>query len=831
MTQTLEQIKREKTWSYITSEAQLIQTCKDLDDYCSIFEAKNRRPKLAWDLETYNPKDLNAKNIRPVKGLDGEYEGRIRLLILGLDPSIEDHQFLIDVKKIGEEVVARHINKFLMKCLLIGQNNIYDLPFIIEFFGIFPPFVRDLLLMSLLFYAGDKLVVKGYKIDDRHHTLADHYENFLDPGWFKSRTGMYFEEYKDYKKRNQGARWGNEILDRDQMEYSADEGSLVHPTYIAMLAKLEEFMKRQNKPGMLNTFLMECDALLEFAVMSLVGVPYDIQYAQDVSDVYLKTKLEEAENALMVYPEFWEEVKNETTLVPLMDGSKIKIQSRKISVPYCKFINIGGKNTAQGDGQLTRALKRAGLPLPNSQQGTFVQLLYDVDKAKDLTDKQKDILANVLKWVRAKGSLLDRYGSEAMAEHLAEDGRFYPSWFQIGADTQRTSCKNPALQTIPGGSKDNLFEDDEKVGEKIRRGIATVPGRSVIVGDWSNQEVRLAYQVSQDPYLKLVFLQNRDQHSEFAKEVFQLDYYPTKTKGGEMRQAGKTGFLQFQYLGGWRATKEAIYMDTKCKVLLTDDEAKNLNKKLKLRYEGMTDLAEECRAEVLKAVEHVQTLREFENRKDIFIGFTRLKYVMDDGTKKEYTRLRRFNLLKEHEQIIKRTKNKEEINSWKLKSKKDILFLLDYYDKDKKAALTTTKFGNLIRKGNFRFVDTLHRNYKKYDRKTKRWDTWNNEFNRRISDIVREYFNFLMQPEGATMLKISMIKIGRAFRERGWHPKKDCAIIAECHDSIIVECRDELAEEAREIMKYWMEKVAGWVIKGIPTPVSIKIGPNWGDAE
>ncbi|MCD6704788.1 hypothetical protein LT011_19375, partial [Vibrio cholerae] len=125
----------------------------------------------------------------------------------------------------------------------------------------------------------------------------------------------------------------------------------------------------------------------------------------------------------------------------------------------------------------------AGLALPNSQQGTFVQLLYDVEKAKDLTDKQKDILANVLKWVRAKGSLLDRYGSEAMAEHLYEDGRFYPQWFQIGTDTQRSSCKNPALQTIPGGSKDNFFEDGEKIGEKIRRGIACQPDRRIIVGD------------------------------------------------------------------------------------------------------------------------------------------------------------------------------------------------------------------------------------------------------------------------------------------------------------------------------------------------------------
>ena len=824
------EIQENKTYQYITTELQLAQACLDLDDYCKIFTDKGRKPKLSFDLETKPKPGSTVTSILPVKGLNGEYDGTIRLLLFGLDPQIEDAQFIIDVAKIGDDVVAHYVNKYFLSCIIIGQNLSYDIKWLFEFFGVLPTCTRDIMLFSQIFYGGDVL---NSKFSKREHNLVAVYEAWLDYSFIVTKTGMTPEQLYEFKDKHQNMDWNKDPLDDGDLFYAAMDVSMPHYVYMSMLKRHDEFSKKY-KVSLLNTWKMESEAEIEFALMGLVGVPFDVEYYETVVEPYLRGKLKQAEDNLSKYPEFWEEEENLTTIIKLMDGSKMKISNRCISVPYCRFINIGGKNYRKAGelmiGQLQRALKRCGLELPNCQQETFEVMLFDTENSTKLTEKQKDVLLNVLTWVKAKGSLLDRYGLEAMVEYLHETGRHYPSWFQIGTQTLRTTCKKPAYQTLPGG--DDIFEDGEKIGKMIRKGVRARHGYKIISGDWSNQEVRLAYMVCNDPYLKTVFLENRDQHGETARDLFQLDYTPTKDKGGDLRQAGKTAFLQHQYCGGWRATREAIYLDTKCRLYLSDEKAKDLKEKLKVKYAGITSMAEKCKKEVLKELEHVKSLREFENRKPIFIGFSKLQWVIN-GEKKDLTKLRRWCLTKEQEILIKRTRNREAIKEFKTKASQ-LRCLQKYLNRDKRCAIVSPKLINqyrINRRPQFKFVDTLHRNYKKYNEKTGEFETWNNAFNEMASRIAREYFNFLMQPEGATMLKLAMIELGKAFRAEGWDPRTDVGIILEAHDEIVTEAREELAEKAMEIQKTVMEKVASWAIRGIPAPVGIGISDTWGEAK
>ena len=127
-------------------------------------------------------------------------------------------------------------------------------------------------------------------------------------------------------------------------------------------------------------------------------------------------------------------------------------------------------------------------------------------------------------------------------------------------------------------------------------------------------------------------------------------------------------------------------------------------------------------------------------------------------------------------------------------------------------------------------VDTLHKDYKVYNEERGQHETWNNPRNKRIATISREAFNFLMQPEGSTVLKLSMVGIGKEFRKRGWS-YRDACIILEVHDEIIVECLEELAEEAAAIMRKVMMDVMESVVDIIPVDISLGIGDNWAEAK
>lgn len=837
-------LTKTKTWNYISTEVQLNQVLIDLEDYCQIFYKKSRKPKLSVDLETYSKTGRH----KPILLQDGTYESEVRLLSIGLDPSVEDVQWLIDVRIFGYERLAHLFRPYLEKCLIIGQGLKFDAEHLIERFNIWMGFPRCTLLLAQLISAGDKY---NKSLEKRDFKLHSQYKYYLDWGWFTEHTGKTPEEYSFFKAKMQKSDWGAAILDNDQLQYAADDIQLVHYLYKAQVEELERVIAKYNKSGLRHTYRIECTAINEFAVMDIVGVEPDIRYYDEEVIPYLEGYIEDSENELMVFPEFWEEVENLTTQVKLMDGSIIKVQSRKLSIPYCKFINVNGKATAAGPGQLQRALSRAGIDCPNAQKETFEELLYDPDNANSYTQKQKHILTKVLQYIKAK-SMLTKYGRNLYSGEkscLYDDGCFHPDTFQMGGeengvDTQRTSAKKPAYQTIPSGT-DDFLGDGKKIGKVLREPYKARQGKKLIVADFSNQEGRIATQVTNDQYLISVFREGRDQHAETGKDIFGLDYLPLK--GSPERQAGKTGFLGHIYQQGWKGMQAKVYEDTKCQLWIPDEQAKEMKKKLRVRFAGITKKAEELKNKIVKSLEPYPTLKAFENRKPIYVGFTELKYNKDklkdimefDGsdTMIPITRMRKWCLYIDQERRIKRVRKGLRDFIIKKRSLKKLakLFnskLIEDSEGNKLKPnvmiFSPLKVNNLIRK--VRPVDTLHKDYKVKNEESGKFETWNNQRNKRIAAISREAFNFLMQPEGSTIIKLSMIGIGKEFRKRGWS-YRDVSIILEVHDEIIVEAKDEYVEEAAAITKRVMETVIQSVVTVVDAPVEVGVGLSWADAK
>lgn len=107
-------------------------------------------------------------------------------------------------------------------------------------------------------------------------------------------------------------------------------------------------------------------------------------------------------------------------------------------------------------------------------------------------------------------------------------GRIHTSFNQTGAATGRLSSSDPNLQNIPVRTAR---------GEVIRRGFVPGPGRMLVVADYSQIELRLLADLSEDPVLIQAFQDGGDIHRQTASLLFGV---PVDQVTSEMRARAKT---------------------------------------------------------------------------------------------------------------------------------------------------------------------------------------------------------------------------------------------------------------------------------------------------
>lgn len=95
------------------------------------------------------------------------------------------------------------------------------------------------------------------------------------------------------------------------------------------------------------------------------------------------------------------------------------------------------------------------------------------------------LFANDLLVYRTCAKRASTYGKSFIDDYVEEDGRIYGDVFQMGAETGRTSSRNPNLQNQPHEFE---YRDCFVAGE----------GNCIIVADWGSQEPRVAAYLSQD---------------------------------------------------------------------------------------------------------------------------------------------------------------------------------------------------------------------------------------------------------------------------------------------------------------------------------------------
>lgn len=160
--------------------------------------------------------------------------------------------------------------------------------------------------------------------------------------------------------------------------------------------------------------------------------------------------------------------------------------------------------------QLIKIIEGLGLKLPfETDTGQ-----KSVDKATLLHLSGQHPFIDLLKNYRIAEKLLNGF-LDKLPNHLCLDGKIRASFNNTGAVTGRLSSSNPNCQQIPKNKK--------AVGASVRGCFIASPGKKLIVGDYSGQELRVLTQVTRDPGLVECHCKGGDIHLAATNKCLKLE--------------------------------------------------------------------------------------------------------------------------------------------------------------------------------------------------------------------------------------------------------------------------------------------------------------------
>ena len=145
--------------------------------------------------------------------------------------------------------------------------------------------------------------------------------------------------------------------------------------------------------------------------------------------------------------------------------------------------------------QLLGVFKKLGENLPNTSEATL--------------HKTSHPLAKKLLEYRAYEKMITSFGESILEKISPITGRLHPDFLQLGADTGRFACNNQNLQQIPADSG-------------FRSCFIATPGYKLITADYSQIELRIMAEVSEDPAFLKAFKEDLDLHSLTASQMFRV---------------------------------------------------------------------------------------------------------------------------------------------------------------------------------------------------------------------------------------------------------------------------------------------------------------------
>ncbi|MCL5411391.1 MAG: DNA polymerase [Patescibacteria group bacterium] len=251
---------------------------------------------------------------------------------------------------------------------------------------------------------------------------------------------------------------------KEQLDYAARDSHILLDIFKKQFKQLQE-------QGLIETAKLEFKVISVVAEMELKGSLIDTKKWRAHIE-----ELEEKRNAIN------QEIQND--LRPLAAFTQVDLFGNEMDA-----INLDSPL------QLLDAFKKLGVELPNTSEATL--------------QKCEHPLAKKLLEYRGYEKMITSFGETILQKINPITGRLHPDFIQLGADTGRFACNNPNLQQIPAESG-------------FRSCFVASPGYKLVTADYSQIELRIMAEVSEDPVFLEAFLSDQDLHTLTASQMFRI---------------------------------------------------------------------------------------------------------------------------------------------------------------------------------------------------------------------------------------------------------------------------------------------------------------------
>ena len=264
-------------------------------------------------------------------------------------------------------------------------------------------------------------------------------------------------------KSEQVSDWSADELSQSQIQYAAKDAAI-------MVALREKVVERLVQDGLVKVAKLEFDCVMPIAQMELNGFYLDEARWREQLEVVKK--------------------KQETVAMELQ-------RLLSAGVAQASLFGVTEINLDSNQ-QVMDALKNLGVPVPGTTRGYQLEPLAP----------QYPVVAKLLEY-RGVAKAISSFGESLLEFIKPQTHRLHSDFRQIGAPTGRFSSNKPNIQQIPHE-------------EAYRRCFRAPEGRKLVIADYSQIELRILAEFSNDENFIKAFQTGADFHTITAAQVFNV---------------------------------------------------------------------------------------------------------------------------------------------------------------------------------------------------------------------------------------------------------------------------------------------------------------------
>ena len=269
----------------------------------------------------------------------------------------------------------------------------------------------------------------------------------------------YLDETVDKTARRED--WSSKLSSR-QLEYAARDAAILLP----LRERLEEALLAERLEQVSK---IEFEAVAAIAEMELAGIKLDVARWKELEKTVRERRDKAAERLEAHFPP--------------PDG-------------VLPLEGLGPRLNLNSPQQITDAFKQIGIELPDTRVWTLLKV--DHQAARDLLEYRE--------LQKKLGTYLETYANFIHPK----TGRIHANFLQCRVPTGRLACTNPNVQQIP--------HEDE-----FRRCFVAEEGNVLVIADYSQIELRILAEVSEDPGFVEAFQKGEDLHRVTAATMFGVE--------------------------------------------------------------------------------------------------------------------------------------------------------------------------------------------------------------------------------------------------------------------------------------------------------------------